>query len=927
MRSQSTKFCCTVAAAAVLLAACGGDSPQKLLGSAKDYLAKNETNAAVIQLKNVLQKEPTNGEARLLLGRALLTQGDVASAEKELRRALEHGRSQEEVLPSLAPALVRLNQAEVLIKEFGAVQLKDPAAEAELRTAVGDAHRRLGKVEPATTAYQVALTARPGHPQAQLGLAYVAASAGMLDEAGKLADTVIAGSPKFGEAYLLKAQLAMAAGQRDAAKAGLARALEADAGNVEARSMLVTLLIDEKMFDQAAARLDEGRKAGRGSDLRFAFLDALLAYRKGDPKTARERVQQVLKAAPEHVPSLVLLGTLDLGDNSVSTAQSSLQKALALAPDHGGARRLLVGSYLRGGQPARALEALQPMLKSAGDNLEPTLALLAGETYLANGDIKQASAYFSRAEGGDTQRVAAKTRLGQIALAAGRTEAGFKELEAASEMDGGQYQADLALITAHLRKNEPDKAMAAARSLEKKQPNNPLSHQMLGLVSLVRKDADGARKSFGRALELQPTYMPSVVALANLDLAQKKTDDAKRRFEDVIAKDPKIEQAYLGLAEVQSRSGEKPDALAATLDRAIKGAPPAINARLGMVALNLQRKDANAALAAAQAAASAAPDDARVLDALAQAQDAAGQYNQAIESLQKAASLQPKAPQPLARLAALHAKNKELERAIDAQRRAQRLAPDDFALTGALVGYQVAAGRVDDALKESRALQTRQPKRADGFAMEGDVHASQKKWPDAERAYREALKLEPRANAAAIRLHSALAAGGKAGEADALAKKWLGDNPKDAGMRLYLGERALRERNNKAAFGLYNEAVALDPNNVVALNNLAWVAGELGDARAIGFAERAARLAPASPAVLDTYGMLLVAKGDTAKGLEVLEQVRKLAPDQPQLRINYARALIKAGRKDDARTELQALQKLPNDFPGKADIDGLLKSL
>ena len=67
------------------------DNPEKLVASAKESLAKNDRSAAVIQLKNALQKNPDLGEARLLLGKALLEQGDLAAAEKELRRARELG--------------------------------------------------------------------------------------------------------------------------------------------------------------------------------------------------------------------------------------------------------------------------------------------------------------------------------------------------------------------------------------------------------------------------------------------------------------------------------------------------------------------------------------------------------------------------------------------------------------------------------------------------------------------------------------------------------------------------------------------------------------------------------------------------------------------------------------------------------------------
>ena len=72
---------------ALLLVACG-EKPDALLLSAKDYLAKNDNKAAVIQIKNALQVDPDLPEARFLLGATLLETGDPVGAELELRKAL-----------------------------------------------------------------------------------------------------------------------------------------------------------------------------------------------------------------------------------------------------------------------------------------------------------------------------------------------------------------------------------------------------------------------------------------------------------------------------------------------------------------------------------------------------------------------------------------------------------------------------------------------------------------------------------------------------------------------------------------------------------------------------------------------------------------------------------------------------------------------
>jgi Flp pilus assembly protein TadD len=168
---------------------------------------------------------------------------------------------------------------------------------------------------------------------------------------------------------------------------------------------------------------------------------------------------------------------------------------------------------------------------------------------------------------------------------------------------------------------------------------------------------------------------------------------------------------------------------------------------------------------------------------------------------------------------------------------------------------------------------------------------------------------------------------GKSAEADGWARKWIADHPKDVAMRMHLAGREFAAKNLKAAAAHYRVVVDLQPNNAVALNDLAWIGGELGDPKAIGYAERAVRLAPNNAAFLDTYGMLLVNKGEAGKGFPFLERARQLAPTHSELRLNYAKALIKLGRKDEARKELEALQAVKEPFRGREEVAGLLKGL
>ena len=88
--------------ATLLITGCGGETPESMVASAKDYLEKNDDKAAVIQLKNALQTNPDLAEARFLLGKAMLESGNPTAADLELRKAAELKYPADQLVPLMA---------------------------------------------------------------------------------------------------------------------------------------------------------------------------------------------------------------------------------------------------------------------------------------------------------------------------------------------------------------------------------------------------------------------------------------------------------------------------------------------------------------------------------------------------------------------------------------------------------------------------------------------------------------------------------------------------------------------------------------------------------------------------------------------------------------------------------------------------------
>jgi len=906
-----------VAGVCVLLASCG-DSPESLVKSARDYLAKGDSNAAVIQLRNALQKAPNNAEARYLLGTVLTERREPAGAVKELRMALQLGYPPEQTLPALARALIDDGDAKELVTELGESTLGSPDAQAAFKTTIGKAWLSLGKPKEAEAAFNAALAAKADFADALLGIATLRAGSGDLEGTRKIVDAVLAQPHAPPEASLLKARLLVVENQREAALALLQKAVEAQPDYLPAHYQLVSLLIAKGDLDQASAQIGVIRKVSK-QDVRAYYFDALIASQRGNLPAAREAIQQVLKGAPQHVPSLLLAGEVEFRAGQFNQAQDYLRRALKGSPDLPFAERLLAATYLRMGIPARALEVLQPQLNRG--NQHPQLMAVAGEAYLAVGDFHKAAQYFAQTTALDPKNAAARTRLGQVRFAEGDTEGAIRDLEAASALDPNVSPADLALIANLIREKQIDQALAAVDRLEKKQPTNPLVYNLKGIVYLGKRDTATARANFERALQIQSDYLPAIGNLAQLDRIEKKPDVARKRYEAVLEKEPKNEQALLGYAGlVQSLGGDSSE-IESLLKKAVSANPQSFSARTALVNFYAQKGDGKQAQLAAQDANAALPNDLRTLELLGQVQLTTGDPTLAVGTFNKLVAARPGSVEPLIRLARALVVVKDYDKAVEKLREALVINPGLYEAYREIIVIYAMSGQTEQALREIKAMQRRQPDDARGYILEGDLWGNQQKWTEAESAFKAAQKRAPDDGMVAAKLHATVSGAGKGTVADAAADKWLREHPKDLALRNYLGERALRKQDYKSAARYYQTLVAQQPDNVRFLNNLAWVAGELGDPKALSYAEKASALAPGNPAILDTLGTLLVKKGDVTQGVEKLQQAAQLAPNQSAIRLHLAKALIKAGDKASARKELDALTEASSQSAGKTAAD------
>ncbi len=152
-----------------------------------------------------------------------------------------------------------------------------------------------------------------------------------------------------------------------------------------------------------------------------------------------------------------------------------------------------------------------------------------------------------------------------------------------------------------------------------------------------------------------------------------------------------------------------------------------------------------------------------------------------------------------------------------------------------------------------------------------------------------------------------LARGDRAGAKTTL-EKAISLAPAFATFQVQLAILHDQDGESAAAMKLYRRAVAVQPSNVIALNNLAYGlmthTKDLEEARAIARTARA--LAPRSGTVLDTLGWIEHSAGNDTEAAVLLRAAAAREPDHPEIRLHAAIVLAAIGATAEAASHLSA---------------------
>jgi putative PEP-CTERM system TPR-repeat lipoprotein len=867
---------------------------------------KRDFPGAIIQLRNALQVDNAMLPGHLLLGKALLGNGEVAAAEVAFTEALRLGVNRAEIAVPLAQTLLAQGKHRQLFLQ-SELRLDGLPGDVRLRLLLlrASAHSDLGETREAQQSIEEAKDIEPRSPEPWLAEVPIRIRARQFAMAKTAIDKTLALAPESAEGWYQKGAVHHVSGEISQALAAYDRVLKIDAAHVEARIARAGLHVDLGRNAAAVADIAElGRHAPQ--EPRGAYLRALLAEREGKAEDARNALRDLTRLIDpvpldfiRYRPQLLMLnGLAHFGLGEIEKAKSYLE-IFHRGQGNTPASKLLAQIYLGEARTDRAIEVLEAYLKA--QPADGQAMILLGTALQAKGQHARAVAWMKRAlETRDAPEF--RTVLGLSLIRGGEAASAIPELEAALKLNPGQAQAASALVGLYLNSGQGAKAVKLAEDMVKRRPASADFHNLLGIAKRQAGNRTAARAAFEQAVKLDSKLPAPQINLARFDIADQAYDAAAARLDAVLRAAPRNIEAIFEMAVLEERRGRLPEAQR-WLEKAVDvGSLGAVRWPLALADFHLRHGKLKEAHEAVKTAVARGPEDMSALLALARmelARKDAAAARATLSTATRAAQFDSAAQVQVA-LLQLAAGNPDgaaysLEKALSGK-------PDYLPAQALMAEVELKQGEAGRAEKRARELLSKHSGKAIGHSLLGDIAAARGQSAEALEAYRRAHQVEPSTDTL-LRLFRALAVKDTQA-AIQLAGQWLKSHPKDVAVMRALGDGQARSGNYAAARKAYEALLKLSSGDPVVYNNLANVLHRLKDPGAVAMAEQAVARSPGNPVAIDTLGWILLQQGRTDEALLLLRDARLRAPENPEIRYHLALALEKSGRRKEAREEL-----------------------
>ncbi len=849
------------------------------------FQRQGELKASTLEARSAKDLQPHAAEPYFIIVDNLLTAGDAVNAERQINKLAD--RFEQEKMDdatrnriSLIRAKARLMQARFKAALTTLDDITNPDRPQKLQAALlkGDILLASKQLNEAEKAYANARSIDDKAIKAYVGLSRVAYARKQTDKAQSLIDEAAGIDKSDPELWLWRAQFAQANQQWGKSEDAYIRALE-DIGQYdimtyrkyETISALIQVLREQGKTSEAFVYEEILAKSAPGT-IKSNLAAARKAYNEGDLAGSARYLEEILSQAPNHEQSALLLGMIRFRQGRTEEAEKLLAP-LVDTENSEVASKLLAATKIQLHQPAEARKILDNLTNKQTD---PGILALVGVAALASGDQQGGEAYIEKSLEQNPDNLSLRLRYARYLLQSGQTDAAIAQASKAVKLKRDSTEARVMVIQAHLAAKDVNSATETANAWVKEQPDSVAARITRGQIALQQNDPDEARKYFSEAASMAPDDPAPVIALANLARHQNNQTEAVRQFRKAVKIAPDNRDALRGLTSLLT-----PRDTVKFLKEILKEKPRANGPRL--VLLEAALIDDNHDEADRLTATLLEPE----------ALNAPSKLSPAVANVYNNAAKQAiQADQP--------------DKARDILNRARTLFPDDENIALQATALAFSSDRKKEARDILQETKLKHPESARPFLVEAGYLSQQGRHKEAAELYQLALN-KHQDIATEIRYAQSLQRAGQPAKAIEALTNALKTFPGDPKLNLVLALAYQSNNQSAEATAAYEAVINKEPNNTIALNNLAWMYQQSKDPRALPTAEKAYSISPDSAAIADTYGWILFNDGKHDKSVPVLEKAYKLQPEAKEIALHLAEAYKAVGKEGKAKGVLEKM--------------------
>ena len=625
---------------------------------------------------------------------------------------------------------------------------------------------------------------------------------------------------------------------------------------------------------------------------------------------AKEHIDILLAKQPKDPEVHIALANWNAAQGNLGDALQEMQAAVELAPDRSGSYLNLAVLQFRANQPDLAEVNFKQAVARDPKSIDNQMAL--GSFYQARGRFPEAEKQFRQAMELDAKDPSPRTAIARLYMAQGKkTEA--EEFLRQVKRDfpdnsvGYRMLGDFYFATGDL-----DKAVAEYGSLYQEHPKDVQLKKNYVQLLILKKRFPEARKLDDEVLKSNPSDTEALIFKGQIQLQDGKGQDAVDALQAALKNDPEnaIAHYHLGTAFDQLGNMERAES---EWRRAAQSRPDLLEAQNALATVALRKSDMDSLFRTATQIISLKPTspDGYVLRSVAEINRK--QPGKAEDDIRKAIEVAPQNPIGYVQMGNLELLQKKYKEAEQHFRQAlDRDTNSSDALAG-IANVYLAQKQVDKAIAAINQQLVKAPNNSAFHDLLGTVLIDHKKdAAAAEAELKKAAELDKSNSDALLKLGQVQAAEGHADQAIATHLQSLKDNPRDIRFYVLIGALYESKKDWDSAKEYYQKALAIQPDNAVASNNLAYVMLQQGGNIdvALSMAQTARRALPDSPNTADTLGWAYYQKGIYNTAIDLFKEALKKHPNDPTYHYHLGMAYQKADQPELAKEHLQRAKLL-----------------